>query len=121
MPYHIKIKQGDLLKEITNKNALLTTWKVFDGIKLHKQLKEIDFDDYIGYYLENKLYLIDEGFTLDNLASILEKIDLDNDFIPSKIVINGYVFDSKIQREIYESINNYNKKDLDKIELIIRY
>ena len=30
-------------------------------------------------------------------------------------------FDSKTQREIYESINNYNKKDLDKIELIIRY
>ena len=80
----------------------------------------MDFNGYKGYYLENKLYLIDEGFTLDNLASILNKIH-NEDFLVTKIVINGYVFNSKIQREIFESINNYNKKDLDKIELIIRY
>ena len=116
-----ELTESDLFKEITDKNAILTTWKVFDGIKLHKQLIEIDFNGYKGYYLENNLYLIDAGFTLDNLAAILEKIDTDKNFIPSKIVINGYVFDSKTQREIYESINNYNKKDLDKIELIIRY
>jgi len=110
----------NLFKPITDKNALLTTWKVFDGIKLHRDLVEMDFNGYKGYYLENKLYLIDEGFTLDNLASILNKIH-NEDFLVTKIVINGYVFNSKIQREIFESINNYNKKDLDKIELIIRY
>jgi len=113
--------EGDLFKEITDKNALLTTWKIFDGIKLHKQLKEMDFNGYKGYYLDNNLYLIDSGFTLNNLASILERIDDEENFIPYKIVINGYAFESKTQREIYESINNYNKKDLDKIELIIRY
>jgi len=116
-----ELTEGDLFKEINDKNALLTTWKVFDNIKLHKQLKEMDFNGYKGYFLENNLYLIDAGFTLDNLAAILKKIDTDKDFIPSKVVINGYAFDSKTQREIYESINNYNKKDLDKIELIIRY
>ena len=116
-----ELEEVDLFKEITDKNALLTTWKVFDGIKLHKDLKEMDFNGYKGYYLENKLYLVDSGFSLDNLAAILERIDKDNNFLPSKIVINGYVFDSKTQREIYESINNYNKKDLDKIELIVRY
>jgi adenine-specific DNA-methyltransferase len=116
-----ELEDVDLFREITDKNALLTTWKVFDGIKLHKDLKEIDFNGYKGYYLENKLYLVDGGFRLDNLAAILERIDKDSEFLPSKIVINGYVFDSKTQREIYESINNYNKKDLDKIELIVRY
>ena len=116
-----ELEEVDLFKEISDKNALLTTWKVFDGIKLHKDLKEMDFNGYKGYYLENKLYLVDSGFSLDNLAAILERIDKDNNFLPSKIVINGYVFDSKTQREIYESINNYNKKDLDKIELIVRY
>ena len=110
----------NLFKPITDKNALLTTWKVFDGIKLHKDLIEIDFNGYKGYYLENKLYLVDEGFTLENLASLLNKIH-NEDFLVTKIVINGYVFSSKIQREIFESVNNYNKKDLDKIELIIRY
>ncbi|EDM23576.1 site-specific DNA-methyltransferase [Caminibacter mediatlanticus] len=112
--------EENLFKPITDKNALLTTWKVFDGIKLHRDLVEMDFNGYKGYYLENKLYLIDEGFTLDNLASVLNKIH-NEDFLVTKIVINGYVFNSKIQREIFESINNYNKKDLEKIELIIRY
>jgi len=99
----------------------LTTWKVFDRIKLHKNLLEVDLKGYKGYYLENRLYLVDRGFSLDNLAFLLEKIDRDIDFTPSKIVINGYTFDSKTQRELYEGINSYNQKELDKIELIIRY
>lgn len=111
----------NLFQPITDKNALFTTWKIFDGIKLHEELKEMEFNGYKGYYLNNILFLIDKEFTIEHLASILEKIDEEKDFIPSKIVINGYAFSSKIQREIYESINNYNKKDLDKIELIIRY
>jgi len=116
-----EIIEENLFEEITDTNALLTTWKIFDGIKLDEELKEMDFNGYKGYYLENNLYLVNKGFNLNNLASILEKIDEDINFIPSKIVINGYAFESKMQRELYESLNNYNKKDLNNIELIIRY
>ena len=101
--------------------ALLITWKTYDGIALTEKLNEIDFGGYNGYFADEKLYLMDKGFTTDNLKNLLEKIDTDKKFNPTSIVAFGYNFDSKNLREISENIKSYaNKKNID-IDFITRY
>jgi adenine-specific DNA-methyltransferase len=101
--------------------ALLITWKTHDGIALTEKLNEQDFGGYKGYFADEKLYLMDKGFSTDNLKNLLEKIDTDKKFNPTSIVAFGYNFDSKNLREISENIKSYaNKKNID-IDFITRY
>lgn len=101
--------------------ALLVTWKTYDGIPLTRDLKPIDFGGYTAYYGNEKLYLMNRGFTTETLKALLEKIDSDKDFDPKSIIAFGYHFDSKNLRELAESVKHFNnKKNLD-IDFIIRY
>jgi len=101
--------------------ALLVTWKTYDGIPLTQDLKPIDFGGYTSYYGNEKLYLMNRGFTTETLKALLEKIDSDKDFDPKSIIAFGYHFDSKNLRELAESVKHFNnKKNLD-IDFIVRY
>lgn len=101
--------------------ALLVTWKIYDGILLTETLQENDLTDYTGYYSNENLYLMDKGFTTENLKTLLEKIDSDKSFNPTTIIAFGYHFESKNLREISENIKSYaNKKSID-IDFITRY
>jgi adenine-specific DNA-methyltransferase len=101
--------------------TLLTTWKTYDGISLTQDLHQIDLDGYTGYYFENKLYLMDKGFTTEHLIKLLEEIDSNTQFNPNMIIAFGYHFESKTLREIAENVKNYaNKKQID-IDFITRY
>lgn len=101
--------------------TLLTTWKTYDGFALTKNLTQIDLDGYIGYYLENKLYLINKGFETKHLKKLLEEIDENKEFNPAVIIVFGYNFQSKILREIADNVKNYaNKKHID-IDFVTRY
>ncbi len=100
---------------------MLITWKTYDGIALTESLQEIDLDDYTGFYVSNKLYLVNKGFKTENLKALLEKIDSDQQFNPTSIIAFGYFFESKNLREIAENIKSYaNKKNID-IDFITRY
>jgi adenine-specific DNA-methyltransferase len=101
--------------------ALLITWKTYDGIALTQELEKIDLSGYTAYYGNGKLYLMDKGFTTDNLKNLLEKIDSDKKFNPTSIITFGYHFDSKNLRELSENVKSYaNKKNID-IDFITRY
>jgi adenine-specific DNA-methyltransferase len=101
--------------------ALLITWKTNDGIALTCNLEEIDLGNYTGYYFEDKMYLMDKGFTTDNLKTLLELIDTNKKINPASIIAFGYHFESKNLREISENIKSYaNKKNID-IDFITRY
>ena len=102
-------------------DALLTTWKIFDGVPLEVDLKEEVIDGYKIHYSNEKLYLMHKGFNTDILSKILEKIDQDKDFNPSKIIVNGYNFNSKSQREIDEAVKNYSNKKSLNIDVVVRY
>ncbi len=127
-------------------NALLITWKTYDGIPLTQNLQKINLceninsnsqietnnslktnnlplttNNYQSYYANSKLYLMNKGFTTENLKNLLEKIDADRQFNPTSIIAFGYHFESKNLREISENIKSYaNKKSID-IDFIIRY
>ncbi len=101
--------------------TLLTTWKTYDGISLTTSIQEEDLNGYIAHYSSEKLYLMDKGFTTENLKTLLEKIDSDKSFNPTTIIAFGYYFESKSLREISENIKSYaNKKSID-IDFITRY
>ena len=101
--------------------ALLITWKTYDGIPLTENLKEIDLSGYKAYYANNKLYLMHKGFTIDGLKALLERIDNDKFFNPTSIIVFGYHFESKSLRELAENLKSYsNKKNID-IDFITRY
>ncbi len=109
--------------KLSNKDlkTLLVTWKTYDGIALTEDLKEIDLDEYKGYYFDTKIYLVNKGFKTNNLNKLLEEIDKNKDFNPATIIAFGYNFESKSLREISENIKSYtNKKDID-IDFITRY
>lgn len=101
--------------------ALLTTWKTYDGISLSQELEKIDLSGYTAYYGNGKLYLMNKGFTTENLKNLLEKIDSDKKFSPTSIITFGYHFESKNLRELSENVKSYaNKKNID-IDFITRY
>ncbi len=109
--------------KLTNEDidALLVTWKTYDGVPLTQSVREIDLDGYTAQYANGKLYLMHRGFKTINLKYLLEKIDKDKDFSPSVIIAFGYHFESKNLMEISENIRSYaNKKNID-IDFITRY
>jgi adenine-specific DNA-methyltransferase len=101
--------------------ALIITWKTYDGIALTRELEKIDLSGYTAYYGNGKLYLMNKGFTTENLKNLLEKIDSDKKFSPTSIITFGYHFESKNLRELSENVKSYaNKKNID-IDFITRY
>ncbi len=116
--------------------ALLTTWKTYDGIPLTQELLVVNFEclvdeetqnsplktkNYLAYYGNGRLYLMNKGFTTDHLKALLEKIDTDKHFEPKSIIAFGYHFESARLREISENIKTYNNKKKSDIDFITRY
>jgi len=109
--------------ELTNDEleTLLTTWKVYDGMRLHESLEALNLGSYVAYSSENTVYFRDKGFNLESLQAFVAKLDNDESFEPSKLVLFGYNFDSKHQREFKEALANYsNKKSID-LDIVVRY
>ena len=101
--------------------TLLTTWKVHDGVKLHEPLRAIDLDSYIAYESGNSIYFMDKDFSIKALQAFVAKLDNDECFEPSKLVLFGYNFDSKHQREFKEALNNYTNKKSIELDMVVRY
>ncbi len=101
--------------------ALLTSWIVNDGVKLSAKTKTIILDTYKADYVDNKLYLMDKGWTTNDLQALLEKLDDDKDFQPNTIILFGYNFESKHQREISEALSSYKNKKQIELDRVIRY
>jgi len=101
--------------------TLLTTWKAYDGSKLTEPLEAVMLGTYKAQYGANTLYFMQKGFSTEALKSLMAKLDEDKTFEPSKLVLFGYNFDSKYQRELKEALNVYtNKKEID-VEMVVRY
>jgi len=109
--------------ELTNDEleTLLTTWKVYDGMRLHESLESLNLGSYVAYASENIVYFMDKGFNLESLQAFVAKLDNDESFEPSKLVLFGYNFDSKHQREFKEALANYSNKKSIELDMVVRY
>jgi len=101
--------------------TLLTTWKVHDGLKLSYDLQVVELSDYKAYLGEGILCLVYSDFNTDALKALLEKLDSDPTFEPSRIVLFGYNFTSKAQRELDEALNSYANKKSIELDVVVRY
>lgn len=73
-------------------NTVLTTWLVRDGYGFNAEVQKIDFNGYMGYFIDKHLYLIDGDITKDAIASIVDKYETDGNFNPENVVLFGYSF-----------------------------
>ena len=94
-------------------NALLTTWKVYDGLPLHQELVPIDLGGYTAYLGEHILYFAHKGLELAHITEILRQINEDDDFAPRKLVVFHHVFGDKTLREFSEAVNAPNRMHLE--------
>lgn len=101
--------------------TLLTTWKVYDGIPLMQALQTIKLSDYKAHYHDKTIYFMDKGFDIEVLKAFIEKMDTDAAFKPAKMVLFGYNFDSKHQRETKEALKSYTNKKSIELDVIVRY
>jgi adenine-specific DNA-methyltransferase len=101
--------------------ALLITWKTYDGVSLTQDVEKVDLRGYTAYYGKGKLYLMYKGFKTEHLKAILERIDTDRKFEPRTIIAFGYHFESARLRELAENVRTYNNKKKTDIKFIARY
>lgn len=94
-------------------NALLTTWKVYDGLPLHQDLFPIDLGGYTAHLGEHILYFVDKSLELKHITELLRRIDEEDSFAPRKLVVFHHVFGDKILREFSEAVNAPNRKHLE--------
>lgn len=94
-------------------NALLTTWKIYDGLPLHQDLVAIDLGGYTAYKGKHILYFVKKSLELSHIKEMLRRIDEDDDFAPRKIVAFHHVLGDKMLREFSEAINAPNRKYLE--------
>lgn len=101
--------------------ALLTTWKVHDGMPLTDELQEITLANYKAYYGDKKLYFVHGGFDTEDLKALILRLDDDKTFEPNKLILFGYSMKSKYQREISEALSSYTNKKSIELDMIVRY
>lgn len=72
--------------------SVLETWKVRDGYGFGAESEVITLDQYTAHYIDKHLYLVDSGFTENDMVALIDKYNSDGGFNPEQIVIFGYSF-----------------------------
>ena len=101
----------------SGEQTILTTWLAQDGYPFDAKVEEVKFDDYIAHKVEdNRLYLINEGWTSDETKKLLDQLGTHKLNVQS-VVIFGYSFNVAELRELENGL-----KQLDsKVTLLKRY
>lgn len=104
-----------------DRHSLMLTWALRDGIKLGAPLTPVILGGYTAYAVDKILYFVEPAISLDAVVAMLEQLDNNPDFLPSRLVVLGYLLDSKIQREMSEAVKQYNNRKGIELALDIRY
>ena len=101
----------------SGEQTILTTWLVQDGYPFDAKVEKVKFDDYIAHKVEdNRLYLINEGWTSDETKKLLNQLGT-HELNVQTVVIFGYSFNVAELRELENGL-----KQLDsKVTLLKRY
>lgn len=110
----------DTLSQDDRRNLMLT-WALRDGIKLGAPLTPVTLGGYTAYAAGKALYFVEPDISLDAVVALLEQLDNNPDFSPSRLVVLGYLLDSKVQREMTEAVKHYNNRKGIVLTLDIRY
>lgn len=104
-----------------DRHNLMLTWSLRDGIPLGTPLEPVKLGDYIAYATGETLYLVEPDISLDAVIVLLEQLDNNPNFSPNRLVVLGYLLDSKTQRELTEAVKHYNNRKGIELTLDIRF
>ena len=88
--------------------TILTTWKLSDGYAVDKKEKYLDFAGYPAIQLDNRLYLIEQGWTEEQtkvLVNLLGRRELE----VQTIILYGYSFEMTALRELELALSSLDK------------
>ena len=102
--------------------SVLETWKVRDGYGFGAKSEAITLDKYTSYYIDKHLYLVDSGFTENDMVALIDKYNNDGWFNPEQIVVFGYSFTFSIIEMLKSNLATLREgaKNL-KVNIDIRY
>lgn len=88
---HALLTTDDSLN-LFGREAIITTWLVQDGYGLNARMKDIHLADYHATLCGNHLYMINSGFTENDMVALVDLYQKDPSFCPDCIVLFGYSF-----------------------------
>jgi hypothetical protein len=124
-PNDEKLLEDDMVAPFANIDTgtsgletLLTTWLIDGGNSFDTPVEEVVFAGYKAHLVQESqtLYLIDQGFNIDALKDMLNKIGK-REMAAETIVVYSYSFDFAIMRELEIGLNTLDNKP----RLIKRY
>lgn len=102
--------------DATGEQTILTTWLAQDGYPFDANVQQIQFGNYHAHMVDNRLYLINEGWSSNQTKQLLNQLGT-NELHLQSVVIFGYSFNVAEMRELENGL-----KQLDsKVKLIKRY
>lgn len=109
-------KSLDIPGDASGEQTILTTWLAQDGYLFDADVREIHFDNYCAHMVDNRLYLINEGWSSAQTKQLLNQLGT-NELHLQTVVLFGYSFNVAELRELENGL-----KQLDsKVTLIKRY
>lgn len=96
--------------EAFGRDTVLETWLVKDGYGFGADARAVKLKNYTAYWCGRHLYLIEPGFTQDDVAELFKRYDTEGAFSPDHVVLFGYSFAAWSVREMLE-INLRQLKD----------
>lgn len=101
---------------ITGEQTILTTWLAMDGYRFNVKIEYLDFNQYKAFRVENRLYLISDGWTSDSTKDLINRLGK-HELDVQTVVLFGYSFNIAELRELENGL-----KQLDSsVSLIKRY
>ncbi len=85
--------------DASGNDTLLTTWLLDDGLGFEAEIEEVKFNNYTAYKSRNRLYILDEGMTSDDLADMLTQIH-SQQLIISNVTIYVHSLSTDVLREM---------------------
>lgn len=106
----------DIPGNASGEQTILTTWLAQDGYTFDTDVQEIHFGNYCAHMIDNRLYLINEGWSSTQTKQLLNQLGT-NELQLQTVVLFGYSFNVAELRELENGL-----KQLDsKVNLIKRY
>ncbi|MBD5090891.1 MAG: site-specific DNA-methyltransferase [Lactobacillus sp.] len=102
--------------DASGEQTILTTWLARDGYAFETEVEDKQFGNYHAHFVDDRLYLINEGWSSDQTKELLNQLGK-NELHLQSIVLFGYSFNIAELRELESGL-----KQLDsKVTLIKRY
>lgn len=93
----------------SGEQTILATWLARDGYKFDVNVKNKDFGSYHAYYIDNRLYLINEGWGSKQTKELINELGK-NELHLQFVVIFGYSFNIAELRELESGLQQLDYK-----------